>query len=82
MVLPVAINSQQIEIDEFNKHLDVDVDKLDWKEKTNAFTKRTKSKLFSLRNSSAQSTFSQGVPASVLLLYFAGEAANLLRRKN
>lgn len=37
MVLPVAINGQQIEIDEFNKHLDVDVDKLDWKERTNAF---------------------------------------------
>lgn len=41
MVLPVAINSLQIEIDEFNKHLDVHLDKLDWKEKMNAFIKRT-----------------------------------------
>lgn len=42
MVLPVAINGQQIEIDEFNKHLEVHMDKLDWKERTNAFIKRTK----------------------------------------
>lgn len=69
----------------FIKHLDVHLDQLDWKEKTNAFIRRTKSKLFSLRNShlltSAQSTFSQGVSARVLSLYFAGEAANPLRRK-
>lgn len=37
MVLPVASTGRQVEIDEFNKHLDVYLDlKLDWEEKTNA----------------------------------------------